>query len=333
MLIVLIIEIIIVIYLLKREFGKVLSKEELQRRFGHLHYFENGHFKPRKTADYNPKNVTKPNIKCVELKSFGLKSPQGPRIPFPQNQLNKFSFNKDPEKFAIYWLGHSSTIIEINHFRLIIDPVLDNASPLYFGVERYTKRVIERDELPEMDYIILTHNHYDHLERKTVISFKTGHFIVPLGLGCGIEIIGEEANHFSGRYLLDANKTLFNAYIISSGGINIFWSGDTGYSDHFKDIYNKYKINFDLIALECDAYNTGWRNSHLFPHEVIQAAKDLNAKNLFPIHWGVFDLAFHPWHESVDTIISEAILNNIKVFTPMLGEKFNTEKETKTWWK
>jgi len=358
MLIVLIIEIIIVIYLLKREFGKVPSNEELQRRFGHLHYFEKDHFKPRKTADYDPKKVTKPNnISCVEIKSFGFKSPQGPKRPFPQRQLNKLSFNKDPEKYAIYWLGHSSTIIEINHFRVIIDPVLDNASPLYFGVERYTKRVIEREELPEMDYIILTHNHYDHLERKTVISFKTGHFIVPLGLGTtleywgikkeritelgwgekfiedGIEIIGEEANHFSGRYLLDANKTLFNAYIISSGGINIFWSGDTGYSDHFKDIYNKYKINFDLIALECDAYNTGWKNSHLFPHEVIQAAKDLNAKNLFPIHWGVFDLAFHPWHESVDTIISEAILNDIKVFTPMLGEKFNTEKETKTWWR
>ena len=132
--------------------------------------------------------------------------------------------------------------------------------------------------------------------------------------------------------VLDQNKTLFNSYIISGGGKHIFWSGDTGYSDHFKDIYNKYKIEFDLVALECDAYNTGWKNSHLFPHEVIQAAKDLNTKNLFPIHWGVFDLAFHPWHESIDTIISEAILNNIKVFTPMLGEKFNLEKDIKVWW-
>ena len=358
MLIVIIIEIIIIIYLLKREFGKVLSDEELQKKYGHLHYFKNGRFHPRKTADYNPKNVTKPDKKCIEIKSFGLKSPQGPKFPFNQIQLNKFSFNSSPDNFSIYWLGHSSTIIEINHYRIIIDPVLDNASPMYFGVERYTKRVIERNQLPDMDYIILTHNHYDHLERKTVISFKKGHFIVPLGLKYtlenwginknritelgwgdkftdeeGIEIIGEEANHFSGRYLLDANKTLFNSYIISGGGKNIFWSGDTGYSGHFKDIYNKYKIDFDLVALECDAYNTGWKNSHLFPHEVIQAAKDLKTKNLFPIHWGVFDLAFHPWHESVDTIISEAILNNIKVFTPMLGEKFNTEKETQTWWK
>ena len=358
MLIVLIIEIIIIIYLLKREFGKPLSNEELKKRFGHLHYFENGRFKPRKQSPYEHSKVTKPDGTCIQIKSFAFKSPQGPERPFPQIQLKKSSFNNShPEDFAIYWLGHSSTIIELNHFRIIIDPVLDNASPLYFGVERYTKRVIERDELPDMDYIVITHNHYDHLERKTVISFKKGHFIVPLGLGNtleywgiekeritelgwgdkfieeGIEIIGEEANHFSGRYLLDSNKTLFNAYIISSGGKNIFWSGDTGYTEHFKDIYNKYKINFDLIALECDAYNTGWRNSHLFPNEVIQATKDLNSNNLFPIHWGVFDLAFHPWHQSIDNIIDEAILNGIKVFTPMLGEKFNTEKITKIWWR
>ena len=208
-----------------------------------------------------------------------------------------------------------------------------------------------------MDYIVITHNHYDHLERKTIINFKKGYFIVPLRLrstleywgvdkeritelGWGdkfekndIKIIAEEANHFSERYLFDSNKTLFNAYIISSGNRNIFWSGDTGYTEHFKEIYNKYNINFDLIALECDAYNTGWENSHLFPHQVIQATKDLNGKNLFPIHWGVFDLAFHPWHESIDIIINEAKLNNIKVFTPMLGEKIYTEKETKIWWK
>ena len=126
---------------------------------------------------------------------------------------------------------------------------------------------------------------------------------------------------------MDANKTLFNAYIISGGGKNIFWPGDTGYSEHFKDIHNKYNIEFDLVALECNAYNTGWKTSHLFPHEVIQAEKDLKTKNLFPIHWGVFDLAFHPWHESIDTIINEAILNNIKVFTLMLGEKFNLRKK------
>ena len=230
-------------------------------------------------------------------KIFCLKSPQGPKLPFPQIQLNKLDFDSRPEKFSVYWIGHSSTIIEINHYRIIIDPVLDNASPLYFGVERYTNRVIEREELPDMDYIVLTHNHYDHLERKTVISFKTGHFIVRLGLGytlenwginknritelgwgdhfseVGIEIIGEEANHFSGRYLLDQNKTLFNSYIISGGGNHIFWSGDSGYSDHFKDIYNKYKIEFDLVALECDAYNTRWKNSHLFPHEAFKLLK------------------------------------------------------------
>ena len=290
---------------------------------------------------------------------FGMiiQSNQAPKKPFPQLNLTKNSFPSQPEDFALYWLGHSSTIIEINHKRLIIDPVLDNASPIFVGVPRYTKRVIERDNLPDLDYIIITHNHYDHLERKTVISFKKGHFIVPLGIkytleGWGIEseriselgwgdvfedndikIIGEEAQHFSGRYLLDENRTLFNSYLIlGKNNINIFWSGDTGYQKHFKRIYEQYHINFDLVALEMDAYNTGWRNCHLFPKEVIQAASDLKAKKLFPIHWAVFDLAFHPWHESIDLVIKEAENTDINVITPMLGEKINLYTETHIWW-
>ena len=108
-----IIEIIIIIYLLKREFGKVLSDEELQKKFGHLHYFKDGKFTPRKPNEYEPKNVTKPDKKCIEIKSFGMKSPLGPKIPFHQIQLNKFSFDSIPDNFSLYWLGHSSTIIEI----------------------------------------------------------------------------------------------------------------------------------------------------------------------------------------------------------------------------
>ena len=105
MIIVIVIEIIIIIYLLKREFGKVLSNEELQKRYGHLYYFKNGRFQPRKTKDYNPKKVIKPNKTCIEIKSFGLKSPQGPKLPFPQIQLNKFDSILDLIIFQIIGLG------------------------------------------------------------------------------------------------------------------------------------------------------------------------------------------------------------------------------------
>jgi L-ascorbate metabolism protein UlaG (beta-lactamase superfamily) len=355
-----IIEILIYIYLLFREFGKTLSKEELEKRYGHLPYFSNGKFKASEEILYEPEKTTKSSLSkgsISDLLSVLIKSTQSPKKPFPQIQLTKKSFNEPPQNFCLYWLGHSSTIIEINNKRIIIDPILDNASPIFFGVQRYTKRVIERNEIPNLDYIIITHNHYDHLERKTIISIKKGHFIVPLGLkftlenwginkeritelGWGeiyednyIKIIGEESLHFSGRYLLDNNKTLFNSYIIQGkNNINIFWSGDTGYQKHFKRISQQYKINFDLVALEMDAYNTGWKNCHLFPHQVIQAAKDLNSNKIFPIHWAVFDLAFHPWNESIDLIIKQANDNNIQVITPMLGEKIYLNSQTQIWW-
>jgi L-ascorbate metabolism protein UlaG (beta-lactamase superfamily) len=358
--IIFIVEIITLIYLLFREFGKTLSVEESTKRYGHLSYFYNGKFHPAEEPLYEPKKVTKSSLSkgsLYDIISMIFHSFDAPKQPFPQLYLKKSSFPPQPENFSLYWLGHSSTIIEINNKRLIIDPVLDNASPIFVGVPRYTKRVIERDNLPDLDYIIITHNHYDHLERKTVISFKKGHFIVPLGikytlegwgikseriteLGWGdifeddfIKIIAEEAQHFSGRYLLDQNRTLFNSYLIlGKNNINIFWSGDTGYQKHFKRISEQYNITFDLIALEMDAYNTGWRNCHLFPKEVIKAALDLKATKLFPIHWAVFDLAFHPWHESIDLVIKEAENTGINIITPMLGEKINLDTITKSWW-
>ena len=179
----------------------------------------------------------------------------------PQKQLPtiKPEFGEKPSDFAIYWLGHSTTIIELDNKRILIDPVFGNAAPVPFVVCRYNKAVIKRNELPKLDYVLITHNHYDHLEKKTVKYLKNNKFIVPLGVkdilvnwGIKKENIVELAwnedfkddsiyikaltgIHFSGRTLNDSNKTLWNSYIIQGKNKKIFWSGDTGYGTQFKE--------------------------------------------------------------------------------------------------
>jgi L-ascorbate metabolism protein UlaG (beta-lactamase superfamily) len=211
--------------------------------------------------------------------------------------------------------------------------------------------------LPAVDYILITHNHYDHLERKTVQSIKNARFIVPLGIGAalrgwgidadritelgwgdsfkqgGLTITALEAVHFSSRSFSDRYKTLWAAYAIKSDKINIFWSGDTGYGSHFAKFKEEYGP-FDLAAIEIDGWNAGWARSHLFNNEAIQTALDLGAENVLPIHWGVYDLAMHHWHESIDAFMDGAESRKFKTITPLMGERIVPgETSTKPWWK
>ncbi|MGL4568643.1 MAG: MBL fold metallo-hydrolase, partial [Fusobacteriaceae bacterium] len=130
----------------------------------------------------------------------------------------------------------------------------------------------------------------------------------------------------------DRNQTLWASYGIKSKNKNIFWSGDTGYSEHFKELGDKYGP-FDFAGIELDGWNDGWPNTHLYPNEVVKAAKDLKSKVILPIHWATFDLALHPWDESINLLISEAKKENIPVITPIMGEKVIPGVTiTKYWW-
>ena len=286
------------------------------------------------------------------LLRFLFKSKNGPKTDIP---MIKPDFSKIND-FAIYWLGHSNAIIEIDNKRIIIDPVFANAGPLPMVVKRYNKPVINRNELPKIDYVLITHNHYDHLEKKTVKKLKDSIFIVPKNLSYTLEkwgvnknniveldrdekfkkdnlsIIASKAVHFSGRWLTDSNKTSWNSYIIQDKNKKIFWGGDTGYSKHFKEIGDKYGP-FDIVALEIDAWNARWADIHMFPHEVIKATKDLKGNYLLPIHWAVYDLALHPWKESINMVVDWAKKDNVKLLTPKIGEKIDNDNlPNEKWW-
>jgi len=335
-----------------REIGRMPAKEELAA-FEKLPYFKDGRFHGPEEMRYYPDKVR--NGPAGFLRML-FPSKFAPQTPLPQIKLTKESFADTPEEFAFYWLGHSGVILELGKKRIVFDPVLGNAAPIPFAVPRYNSALMSYDDFPKIDYVIITHNHYDHLERKSIQALKNSHFIVPLGVGAalrgwnvkdenitelgwgdvfeqdGLVITAETAMHYSGRAKLASNETLWNSYVVKGAGKSVYWGGDTGYGKHFKEIKDKYGA-FDLAALEIDAWNPGWPNIHLFPEEAVAAAKDLNAGQILPLHWAVFDLALHPWHESIDMLLNAAQNTDIKILTPMMGEKFIPNvTELKKWW-
>lgn len=352
LLIIIILLILIVGAYALREIGKYPSKEEL-KAYEKLSYFKDGEFQSPQKMVYDFNNVRNGPAGFMR---FLTQSPFAPNKELPRVDLTKSSFAQESGDFVFYWLGHSSAIMELGGKRFIFDPVIGNAAPLPFMVPRYNRAPLSRDNLPEIDFVVISHNHYDHLERKTVQALSNAHFIVPLGVGAalrgwgipgenitelgwgdsftknGLNITAETAVHYSGRGLGDRNKTLWNSYIVNSAGKRVYWVGDSGYGEHFKEIGDKYGP-FDLATIEIDGWNTGWPNTHLFPKEVVKAAQELKAKQIIPMHWAVFDLALHPWHESIDMVLEEAENSEIEVLTPIMGEKVILGiTKTQKWW-
>ncbi len=332
-------------------FGASPNEQE-QKNFERHSYYKDGKFQSPMKLGYYPEKVRNgPNgfWRFIDNSRFA------PTDKIPVIELTKQSFPDNASDYSLYWLGHSSAIMDIDGKRYAFDPVIENAGPLPFIAPRFVKSPIKRDELPDFDYVIITHNHYDHLERKTVQAIK-GHFIVPLGVGTtlkgwgidenritelgwgesfkknGVKITATEGVHYSSRSPWDRDKTLWNSYVIKTENKNIFWCGDTGYSDHFKKIGEEFGP-FDLAVLEIDGWNPAWPQTHLFPDEVIKAGNELKAKNILPVHWGVFELALHPWQESIEMVIKN---NNGKmnILTPKMGEMIIPGyTETSYWWR
>lgn len=275
------------------------------------------------------------------------------------------SFLSNPKKddLTITFLGHSSLLIQINGLNVLFDPVFsDIASPVSFiGPKRFSMVPIKVEDLPKIDIVIITHDHYDHLDYNTIkeLNEKTDNFIVPLGIENDLErwginkdkitnlawweevkikdltIIETPARHYSGRKIVDNYETLWASFILKSDNYTIFESGDTGYGNHFKEISSKYSP-FDLAMLDTGQYDVNWKNVHMTPKESVNAALDLNATYAMPIHYGAFKLANHPWDDPLEGFTSYANKNNVNYVTPMIGEIINYKNISdykNNWWK
>jgi len=303
------------------------------------------------------------NLKAIKKKSgmwrFLFQSVNAPRtFRIPQKPWSRDLFAGKDAGFSVYWLGHSSLIFELDGIRFMTDPVFGNASPVPFTVRRYCDPPMKREDIPPLDFLIISHDHYDHLEYDTIRAVRHEKYpiVTPLGVGARLrgwgvaperirelnwnesvtlgdtKVTAVPSRHFSGRSLKDRNSTLWASWVIERNGKKIFFGGDSAYGKHFKTIGKTYGP-FDLACLEIDAWNEGWPHNHMFPHEFPVAAAELKAKLAMPIHWGVFDLAMHPWKESITMVAAEAKKAELPLFTPMMGEKaFPGRTVTSEWW-
>jgi L-ascorbate metabolism protein UlaG (beta-lactamase superfamily) len=271
-----------------------------------------------------------------------------PLRPIPIKPIAKNAFDlTDKNSLLFSRLGHSSLMIQMNGKIWLTDPVFsERTSPVQWaGPKRFHAVPLNVDELPEIEAVIISHNHYDHLDYGSIqkLKDKVNHFLVPLGNGQTlldwgvakekitefdwwdsikidtVEIIATPAQHFSGRGVLDRDESLWASWIIRNKDHSIYYSGDTGYFDGFKEIGDKYGP-FDYAFMECGAYNQLWRNIHLMPEDTIQAFKDVKGNILVPVHNGTFDLSTHAWFDPFVQIKELAQQHNVQLMTPLIGE-------------
>ncbi|SFW43905.1 MBL fold metallo-hydrolase [Cellulophaga fucicola] len=311
-----------------------------------------------------PKDLSFSETLSLAYKFFTTKVPNGrPNKDIKAHKIDSASvanYNKDTR---LIWYGHSSFLLQIDKKNILLDPMLGKVAaphPL-LGGNRFNKDFpLPLEKLTHIDAVLFSHDHYDHLDYETILKIKdkTKHFYVPLGVGAHLEAWGVPTNkiteldwwqditlesltfvctpaqHFSGRKLNNNQSTLWSSWVIQSKEDNIYFSGDSGYAPHFKEIGEKYGP-FDIALMECGQYNQMWADIHMTPEETAQAGLDVKAKKIMPIHWAGFKLALHDWTDPITRVKAKANELNLEVITPEIGEEILVKNNSNTyldWW-
>lgn len=290
---------------------------------------------------------------------------QAPQNELPVQKLDSAAIVNHPDSLTrITWFGHSAFLLQMDGQTILIDPMFGDvpAPHPWLGTKRFSNGLpIEIEKLPNIDAVIFSHDHYDHLDYGSVIKLKdkVGKFYVPLGLGAhlrewgvpkddihelnwwdeivhqGITLACTPARHFSGRGLSDRFSTFWCSWAIIGKTKKIYFSGDSGYGPHFKAIGDKYGP-FDFAMMECGQYNELWHNIHMMPEETAQASIEVQAKLMMPIHWGSFVLALHTWSDPVERLSKKAAELNQPFVIPQIGEPLVLEQQelpNSQWWR
>lgn len=315
------------------------------------------------TFSNREKTVTMTEFEFSTIPKFftnGDKVPNGP-VPVEKIQAGQIGQLEDSAA-RITWFGHSTILLETAGKTILIDPMLGNVpSPVaWAGSGRFNPELpIDAEALPFIDVVLITHDHYDHLDYGSILKLKdkVGAFYTPLGVDAhlrawgvdpekiivmdwwdietleGLTFVSTPARHFSGRGMFDRDCTLWCSWVIKTDHVNIFFSGDGGYGEHFREIGNKFGP-FDFAMMECGQYNKQWANIHMLPDEIPQALSDLKSKTFMPIHWGAFKLALHPWTEPIERVNNSIQGTELVIATPKIGEQFIIGRDVPktTWW-
>ena len=338
------------------QFGRISTGERLSRIKASPNY-RHGKFQNINPTSDLTEGAT--FFKVLKEYLFNKSKEVRPAIPVPTSKTDLHSLN--PSENVLVWFGHSSYFIQVDGKKILADPIFSGrSSPVKFTTKSYKgSDVYTTDDIPEIDYLFLSHDHWDHLDYETLFKLKPKikKVITGLGVGAHLEHWGYEKNiiierdwheeiqldqgfkvntaparHFSGRGL-KRNQVLWMSFVLSTPCMKIYIGGDSGYDTHFAEIGRAYGP-IDLAILECGQYNTNWKYIHMMPEQVVQAAIDLKAKTLLPVHWAKFALAQHAWNEPIKRVTEECRKRNVPVQHPMIGEALPLKelKSCDTWW-
>lgn len=341
------------------QFGGTVSKEQ-KIRYAKSKNYQNEKFVNKGDVKLE---MSSRNILKIMREMFKPIPNSTPKTNIEVQKINPLNIVGYKNSTRLVWFGHSTFLLQMNNKNILIDPMFGDVPaphPL-LGRKRFSKKLpIELEKFPKIDAVLLSHDHYDHLDYGSILKLKSKvkKFYTPLGVGIHLEKWGIKkehikeldwwdettfddlifrctpAQHFSGRGVTDRGNTLWSSWIIQSKTENIFFSGDSGYASHFKDIGEKYGP-LDFAMIECGQYNELWPTIHMFPEEAAQVALDVKAKKFMAIHWGAFKLAPHSWTEPIERVSNKAKELNVTLVSPKIGEPINLnsfENTNNNWW-
>ncbi|ASK32281.1 MBL fold metallo-hydrolase [Chryseobacterium sp. T16E-39] len=356
--IIVVLSIVTFFYMRKEEFGALPEGKRLELVKSSSHY-KNGRFRNLIERPTLTKGYSMPEVLYETLfTKFPNRSPVD-SLPSVKTDLKRL----DPFDNAYVWFGHSSFFLQLNGIKILVDPVFSGtASPIPGSVTAYKgSDIYTVNDLPDIDYLLLSHDHYDHLDYETIKALQNKVKFVVCGLGNGahferwrytqkqivekdwyesvdvkpgFKIFTESTHHDSGRGFR-SGQALWLSFLIQSPSMNIYYSGDGGRDDRFKTIGSKYG-KIDWAIMECGQYNKAWQSVHELPEEVALATKELGAQNLLPVHNSKFTLANHPWKEPLEKISALSKNQSYRLATPMIGELVHLNQQDQKfteWWK
>ena len=277
-------------------------------------------------------------------------------------QTPAFSDDMPGDGLSFTWLGHSSFLLQMGKVNILVDPVLSaRCSPVSFaGPKRFSELPLTAEELPRIDVLFISHDHYDHLDYRTVRSIgdRVGTVIVPLGMDsilrgwgvdkekirtldhwesaevCGVTFTLTPSQHFSGRSPLRRNRTLWGGLYLDNGNHRVYYTGDGGYSGAFTAVGERLGAP-ELMVSECGQYDPAWAKMHMFPEETVRAGLDAGAGWLIPVHWGAFCICNHAWDDPIRRVTAAAETAGLPLSTPRIGQTVtlsDLDACTERWW-
>lgn len=342
------------------QFGGKAGGERLARMQASPHYREGRFVNEVPTARY-----TFAEVQALFTGQFLGDEVREPPAPLPIVHVDPAALKATPPASGLraFWIGHASVYVEVDGVRLLIDPIFSEyASPFEIGPRRFHPPPIALAELPAIDAVLITHDHYDHLDMPTVrhLAQRGSLFLVPLGIGAhlqawgvpeaqirdlewwqevvvkGVRIVSTPSRHYSGRGLTDKDATWWGSWSVIGPAHRFHATGDTGFSDHFARIGERLGP-FDMAFVKIGAYGPGrpWLDIHMSAEDAVRAHRDLRARRMFPVHWGTFNLAFHDWNEPIQRALAAATVNHVDMVTPRVGEMVDADLpfESTAWYR